>query len=224
MPPFIPYPDVPNVPGVPPLPQPPIGYTFPVDDVNTEDLDQGDTVALDTTPTWTITDDDGNPVLQPDSVIEFEYRGEMKVCSHPVEQGSFASYNKIAVPFDIRMTAACNGNGPMTRDDFLATIEDMRESTDLVTISTPDDVYDNCNLIHVDYRRDSRQGVSLLLVQLWFQEIRIAQQGQTQTAQPDGMDPSQNGQVSPINPTANQSAAYDNAPIDFGNGADDWSD
>lgn len=206
--PLIPYPDVPNVPGVPNVPRQ-IGAVLP------DNVDQlsSDSTSYNPTPQWAITDSTGNTALSPDSVIEFEYRGEMKICSHPVEQGSFSSYNKIACPFDVRMVLSCNGNGPMSRDQFLSAIETMRESTDLVSIVTPDDVYDNCNLVHVDYRRDARQGVSLIMVQLWFQEVRQGSSTTTSTAQPDGADPSQQGQVSPINPTTQQQSAYNDTAI-----------
>lgn len=205
---LIPYPDVPNVPGVPNVPRQ-IGAVLP------DNVDQlsSDSTSYNPTPQWAITDSTGNTALSPDSVIEFEYRGEMKICSHPVEQGSFSSYNKIAVPFDVRMVLSCNGNGPMSREQFLSAIETMRESTDLVSIVTPDDVYDNCNLVHVDYRRDARQGVSLIMVQLWFQEVRQGSSTTTSTAQPDGADPSQQGQVSPVNPTTQQQSAYNDTAI-----------
>lgn len=205
---FIPYPDVPDVPGVPNVPRQ-IGADLP---------SAGDEQAVDTTsynpaPQWAIVDSTGNPAILPDSVVEFEYRGEMRICSHPVEQGSFASYNKIAIPFSVRTVLSCNGNGPMTRDQFLSEIETMRESTDLVSIVTPDDVYENCNLVHVDYRREARQGVSLIFAQLWFQEVRQGTSTTTSTAQPDGADSSQQGQVSPVNPTTQQQSAYNDTAI-----------
>jgi hypothetical protein len=215
MPPFIPYPDVPNIAGIglPQLPQPPAGYVFPSAGVDLSSLDGSDTTALDNTPTWSITDASGNALLQPDSVIDFEYRGERKIPIYPIEGGSFQSYNKVPMPYDARMTVSCNGNGAQTRDEFLSAIDALLDSLDTAVITTPDKAYDSVNLVHADYRREARQGVTLLMVQLWFQEIRVAIQGQTQTAQPDGMDPSQNGQVSPVNPTTSQSAAYNDSVI-----------
>lgn len=205
---FIPYPDVPDVAGVPNVPRQ-IGAIAP--DAGSELT--SDSTSYNPAPQWAIVDSTGNPALSPDSVIEFEYRGEMRVCSHPVEQGSFAAYNKIAIPFDVRVVLSCNGNGPMSRDQFLSAVESMRESTDLVSIVTPDDVLDNCNLVHVDYRREARQGVSLIFVQLWFKEIRQGSSTTTSTAQPDGADSSQQGQVSPINPTTQQQSAYNDTAI-----------
>jgi hypothetical protein len=177
--PFIPYPSIPNIPGIglPQLPQPPAGFSLPSLPslpVDTSSLDPSDTTSLDNTPTWSITDTSGKSLLQPDSVIDFEYRGEMKIPTYPIEGGSFQSYNKVPIPYDIRMTVACNGNGQQTRDEFLSACKALRESLGIAVINTPDDVYDSVNMIHFDYRREARQGVTLLLVQLWFQEIRVA--------------------------------------------------
>lgn len=210
---LIPYPDVPSAPGVPPLPVPPAGYNYPAPAANESTLETDSSASVDRIPQWQITDANGAELLTPDSVIEFEYRGEMKVSQYPMEQGSFASYNKIEMPFDARMTVACNGNGSMTRDAFLGTIEALRKSLILISIVTPDATYQNCNLVHFDYRRESRQGISLILAQLWFQEIRIVSAGTTTTAQPDGADPKANGQLSPVDPTPQQAAAANNGTV-----------
>jgi hypothetical protein len=205
--PLIPYPDVPLVTGVPPLPVPPVGFDFPLQDVNLDSLESDSPAAVDVVPQWQITDSNGAELLTPDSVIDFEYRNENKISNYPVEEGSFASYNKIATPFDARVTLACNGNGGMTREQFLGTVKALLDSLTLITIVTPDATYQNCNLVHFDYRRESRQGISLVVAQLWFQEVRTVSAGTTSTAQPDGADAKANGQVSPVDPTTKQTAA-----------------
>lgn len=205
--PLIPYPDVPSVAGVPLLPVPPIGFQFPAAPANVSFLETDSTAAVDVVPQWQITDSDGAELLTPDSVIDFEYRNENKISHYPVEEGSFASYNKVATPFDARMTLACNGNGSMTRDAFLGTLKALLDALTLITIVTPDATYQNCNLVHFDYRRESKQGISLIVAQLWFQEVRTVSAGTTTTAQPDGADAKANGQVSAVDPTPQQSAA-----------------
>jgi hypothetical protein len=198
--PFIPYPSIPNIPGIglPQLPQPPNGVIALVNAGSgiLGALDGADSVSLDNTPTWGITDTNGNPLLQPDSFIDLEFRADMKIPTYPIEGGSFQSYNKVLMPYDARLTVACNGNGPQLRSDFLPAVEKLRLSLTLI------------NLVHYDYRREARQGVTLLLVQLWFQKVIVSVQGATQTAQPDGQDPQNNGQVSPVAPTPTQSASY----------------
>jgi len=191
--PLIPYPDVPMLAGVPPLNRQ-AGQTIPTPQI------QPATVTNNAQGvSWGIVDSSGNDVLTPDSFIEFEYKEEYKIPVYPIEQGGFSSYNKVAIPFDLRLTVTCGGQGASTREDFLLSVESLLSSTTLVSVITPNDTYDNCNLIHFDYRREAKQGLSLLIVQLWFQEVRIAQASVPTTAQPSGATPSNNGQVNPVN-------------------------
>jgi len=205
--PLIPYPDVPNVPGVPQLPVAPSSYVYPATGAPESSLDSSDTYLGNQYQQWSITDQNGSPIIQMDSVIDFEYRGEMRIPHYPVEQGGFASYNKVAMPFDIRMTVACNGNGQLPRSEFLSQIETLKNGLDLISINTPDVSYPSCNLVHVDYRREARKGVTLLIAQLWLVEVRETATATITTAQPDGAKPAATGQVSPVSPTPAQTAA-----------------
>ena len=162
---------------------------------------------------WGILDSNGRALLSPDSVIRFELRGEVKVANYPVEQGSFSSYNQVYEAFDARLTVACNGQGVMTRKQFLDAVESLRNSLTLASIATPDAVYKSMKLVHYDYRRESTQGVTLLLVDLWFHEVRIAGQSVAPTAQPDGASPTQQGQLAPTQATTDQLAAYNQTAI-----------
>lgn len=192
--PLIPYPDIPPLPGVPALNR----------SNNASYAAAALTILGELLPNnlfgtkWAIIDQTGSIALKPDSFVSFEYKNERKIPNYPIEEGSFESYNKIALPFDCRLIVSCSGNGQMSKGQFLETIQQMLDSLDLFTISTPNYDYTNCNLIHVDYRRESRQGVSLILAQLWFQEIRIAQQPSAPTAQPSGAATNSFGQLSPV--------------------------
>lgn len=204
--PLIPYPDIPNLPGVPALPRLPHG---PIALASAG-------VALLTTPNivaqsqsaWQITYAGGGMAVQPDSVIDFDYRGTMEIPEYPMEAGSFASYNKVYKPFEAKMTCACNGNGVMTRSAFLSALEALRLSLVPLAIITPDDVYQPCNVVNVDFRREARSGVSLILAHVWFREIRIYGVGVLQTAAPSGAPAQSLGQVAPTTPTTGQLGAY----------------
>jgi hypothetical protein len=196
--PNIPYPNVPPLPGVPALARSNnaqfagaalniVGQLLPLSLFGTK---------------WGIVDKNGAAVISPDSFVDFEYREERKIPNYPIEQGSFNSYNKVAVPFDIRVTVSCSGNtlgvpGRMSKQAFLTAIQALLNSLDLVSVVTPNNTYNNCNLVHVDYRREARQGATLILAQLWFQEVRIAQKPVVPTAQPSGTSSTSFGQLSP---------------------------
>ncbi len=208
--PLIDFPDIPDLPGVPAIPRLPSNITSAVGAVLA--LRIADAAVPRSPEQWQITDQNGSPLLTPDAVIDFEYRGEMKIPKYPMEQGSFSSYNKVYVPFSIHVTVACNGRGQMTRQQFLTAIETMRANPTSglapVSIITPDQVYGPCNLMHVDYRREARNGVSLILARLWFEEIRIYGTAIPQSAQPSGSAQQNLGQTSPATPTTQQQAAY----------------
>lgn len=209
--PLIPYPNVPNLPGVPALSRSNnaqfaaaaltvVGELLPLNLFGTK---------------WAILDKNGNNVLIPDNFVNFEYREEAKIPTYPVENGGFASYNKVRLPFDCRLTVTCSGNGAMKKGQFIQAINNLLHGTDLVSIVTPDAQYQNCNLIHVDYRKEARSGATLLIVQLWFQLVRQITQPINPTAQPSGQPVQNNGQVSPVPPTTNDINASNKGTIDF---------
>ena len=197
---LIPYPNVPPLPGVPAINRNSAGYVGAALNIAAQLLPNN----LFGTK-WAITDASGKLALVPDSFVNFEYKNERKIPNYPVEGGSFSNYNKVAMPFDCRCVVTCSGNGSMSKQGFLAAIQNYLDSLILLTISTPDASYPNLNLVHVDYRREARQGATLLLVQLWFQEIRIAQKSTApNTAKPSGSVTVGIGQVSPVPPSAAQ--------------------
>lgn len=154
----------------------------------------GDLVGIDVlnpqSSDWAILDAKTNAiVIQPDTVPRFEYRNEERVADYPMEQGAFASYNKVATPYQIRMVMVCSGTNftqqavnalglsigsqPMGRGDFLSTLDYMLDTTDLMTIVTPDATYNNATLDHYDYRKESNNGATMLIVEAWFREVRL---------------------------------------------------
>lgn len=194
--PLIPYPDIPPLPGVPGLKRSSAGG------VGAALTIVGELLPLNLFGTkWGIVDKGGKALLTPDSFVDFEYREEYKIPYYPIEQGSFQSYNKVATPFDCRVTVTCSGNGKMSKQAFLTAIKGLISSLTLCNVVTPNATYNNCNLVHFDYRREAKQGATLLIAQLWFQQVRIAQQPAAPTASPSGSATTNNGQVSPTNPT-----------------------
>lgn len=140
----------------------------------------------------------GNPVLTPDSVLSLEWHGEERISDYPVQQGQFVSYNKVKVPFDLRMVMTCQGlnyvqdalqsvtqslnqalsniglafGQPMSRDAFLRQLDTMLDSTDLYDVVTPDKVYQNVNLVAYNHAKKNDEGGTLIIAELMFREVR----------------------------------------------------
>lgn len=210
--PLIPYPNVPKLPGVPAL-----NRSNNAQFVGAALTIVGELLPLNLFgPRWAIVNQTGTTKLTPDSFVDFEYREEHKIPNYPIEKGSFQSYNKVALPFDARVTVTCSGNGAMKKQAFLAAVEKLLSSLDLLTLVTPDGNYSNCNLVHVDYRREARQGATMIIAQLWLQEVRIAQQPSAPTTQPSGSANTPLGQLSPTTPSGTFGAINPNAPGGIG--------
>src|SRR5690348_2017993 len=112
-----------------------------------------------------------DPAIEPDSFVGIEFRGEARISDYPVEQGAFDTYNKVQVPREIRVKLACS-NEAMPRGDFLSQLEAMKQGIDIYDISTPDLLYESFNLTHYDYTRRSTNGVSMIVADCWFEEVR----------------------------------------------------
>lgn len=178
--PYINYPSIPSFPGVPDLKRIIAGGVVSSGILSTI-LGTSGLLAGLLAQQWAILDDSGAQYIVPDTVFGFAYRGTQHITSHPVEMGTFSSINKVAIPFDIRMTLCCAGNqslvsslalGYMLKTDFLAQLESMLNDVKLYYIATPDAIYRGCNLVHYDYERTARSGASMIIADLYFQEVR----------------------------------------------------
>ncbi len=151
-------------------------------------------------PQWGIYDENGNTILQSDSVSTVDYARDYQISDYPQEQGAFQSYNKVQVPFIAKLSFIIAAS----REAFLNSIEQAIASLNLVTVVTPEIRYPSANLVHYDYRRTASQGKTLIIVNVWCQEVRVVANtaqatasnptGQD-TASPNGADSTQSGNV-----------------------------
>ena len=124
-----------------------------------------------TAGTWTLADASGQPLAVFDVFFGCDYRGESKVASKPVEQGGFASYNKSASP-DIVNVALGKTGKPSELTALLETLQQLRDSVDLVSVVTPEKTFTDYSLEAYDYQRSASAGVDRLLVSLRLVEVR----------------------------------------------------
>jgi hypothetical protein len=152
---------------------------------------------------WGIFGSSGQPILVADSVAAVEYTREYDISDYPVEQGGFASYNKVQTPFQARVSLLSN----RTRQQLLNTLEAAVASLQLVSIVTPEITYPNANLIRYHLQREVEHGVTLIRVDVWAEEVRIlsnptTNQGANTTTPADG---GTNRPVGTLNPGSNVS-------------------
>lgn len=203
---LIDFPDVPALAGVPELRRQPGADTADSSAASADFSDVEDALP----PTWGVYDANGMRIIAPDSVLSFKYNGVSKVASYPLELGGFSSYNKTYTPYTIDISMTCAGQGEMAREDFLGTLGDMRSALDLYAIVTPDQVYQNANLVSYDYTLDRKDNGSLLTVNAHFIEINLtASAVYAQTATAAATPKKTSGTLKPLDLNKVQASIFD---------------
>jgi hypothetical protein len=110
--------------------------------------------------------------------------------------------------------AAAALTGVPARTAFLQQIEQAQQSLELLTVNTPEISYPSVNVTHVDYDRNAAKGVTLLQVEVWFEQVNVTATATTSnTQQPQSADPVMTGPANATNPTVPQSAVITSTPL-----------
>jgi hypothetical protein len=131
------------------------------------------------------------------STVHFQYAQEFPLSNYPQEQGGFQSYNKVTLPFDVKVRVAAGGS-PSNRAAFLNSCLAIANSFALFDVVTPEMVFTSVNCTHIDWDREAMKGNTLLQVDLWFQQIPVTATAQfTNTQQPGNAGQQSVGNVQP---------------------------
>jgi hypothetical protein len=141
----------------------------------------------------------GIPIITADSVISMEYKQEWIISDYPLEGGRFESYDKVFVPFDVRFRFSMGGS-EARRAALLDSVAAIAGDLNFYSAVSPERAYPSVNVAHYDYRRTSINGLGLLIVDVWLNEIRVAGQsgGLANTATPFAKDAVHIGPVQPV--------------------------
>ncbi len=146
---------------------------------------------------WGIFWQNGIPMLLSDNVTSVKHQNTSKVSHAPIERGSFASYNKVGVPFTVTVQMSKGSGGVFERGAFLGLLDALANSTDLFLVITPEAVYPNMAITGYDYAREASDGARLLKVNIHLAEVRQVEVKYTKT-KPDGAQAqSDGGKVQP---------------------------
>lgn len=120
---------------------------------------------------WGIFDNGGNLIGDYDSVLAVGYQNDSRISDYPVEQGQFASYNKVDNPFDVNVKLICGGS-ENRRATFLAACEMVRKSLQGYSVITPTATYQNVNFTSISTENTTQEGANIAIVTLTGREIR----------------------------------------------------
>ncbi|MDP4023706.1 hypothetical protein Q8W71_13805 [Methylobacterium sp. NEAU 140] len=156
----------------------------------------------------------GAPAVVADTVLGFEYKSDFLLSDYPLERGGFETYDKVNAPDGVRLRYVAGGS-LASRTALLQSCKAVVGTLDIFDAVTPEFVHRSVNVIHMDYRRTSRDGLGMLQIDLICQEVRISRgrttttdpsaTGETgDTAAPSGADQVNGGQVQATDATSGQ--------------------
>lgn len=115
----------------------------------------------------------GAPVVTADTVTAFDMKRDYVVADYPLEGGKFETYDKVKIPGmpRVRFTSGMN-NANVTA--LLSSIEAIVGDFNKYDVVTPNAVYRSFNVTHYDYRRSAQNGMGMVTVDVWLQEVQVS--------------------------------------------------
>ena len=108
------------------------------------------------------------------------------------------------LPYDVRLRFVAGGS-QSNREALLASVELNASTLNIYSAVTPEAVYPSVNIKHYDFRRTSANGLGLITVDVWCEEIRInSTTALVNTAQPSGAAQINGGTVQGLAPSGAQ--------------------
>ena len=182
---FNPYPDVPTgAAGLPSILRAPgVVISESTTTTLTSDLVSGSSSQSQGASLWQVVNNrTGADIFQGYSFLSFQYDSDYRMADHPVEQGGFACYNKVKVPFGIKISIAFVGDDA-ARQAALSQADVEMARLDGYTIKTPENQFLTkiVDVIHFGYKRTAVEGVTMIKADFHFQELRIVSSTLTTT-------------------------------------------
>lgn len=199
------FPNVPNVPGVPAVGRLPSSFAAAQAGIVLMIADQVGLLDF-LSPVWGLYQNNVR-VIAADNVATLDYKRDWSLPNYRIEQGGFETYNKVQMPFEVRLRFTAGGSID-NRQQMLDSIEQVAGTLQLFDVITPEKVYHNVNIMHEDMRREHDRGNGLLAVDIWCMEIRqdaVASFSNTQA--PSGASTQDTGTVQTQTPSITQAGA-----------------
>jgi hypothetical protein len=168
---------------------------------------------------YMIADEGGSPIIGFKSLLKAEYKSSGTAVSEPIEQNSYATYNKTTEPREFYFEVALQA----PNNDFSAAIsklEELKKGTDLFHFVTPFSEFENLTL--EGYSITLETYTSMLVVELQCKEIIEVQQGYTKVevndatpinvenaSNPDNADTVNTGMTGTRSPSSEESSQGD---------------
>lgn len=146
----------------------------------------------------------GAPVIVFDTVLNFDFKRDWSLATHPIEGGGFADYNKVAIPYSAHIKFAAGGSRE-NRAALIQSVANIAGSLELYEVVTPEVVYPRVNVQHYDYSRAAGNGVGMIVIDVWLLEVRITSSSGGSSSASDNAPPGSAAVPTSSSPTGGNS-------------------
>ena len=120
---------------------------------------------------WTLMNASGQAAVTFTSFLSMELRNESLLVDGPVEEGSFATYNKIETPLEVDVSLGIQGDDAALQK-ALDALNTLQAGLELISLITPDAEYTDLNLFGFSFRRRREDGLGALWVDLSLKSVK----------------------------------------------------
>ncbi len=120
---------------------------------------------------WTLWDERGNTAVSFTSFFDIDVRNEGQALSYPIEDGSFANYNKVDSPLQIRVSLGFQGD-ETEFEYILERLDEYKKGSSILDVVTPSTIYSYMTLESYSYKRAKDGNAGMLTVELVLVEVR----------------------------------------------------
>ncbi len=141
---------------------------------------------------------EGEEIFIPSSWVKHEFIADSSMSNAPTEMGGYTSFNKVRRPAELRVVFALEGwmafdssiakpfsPASLSRSAFIEKLDIMKNNAYTYNITTPDKTYTSYDMTHYDYQVSDKNGVTLLLVNAFFQEVMDVVESSISSSQGD---------------------------------------
>ena len=121
--------------------------------------------------TWRLISENGGDAVEFSSMLSISMEAGGQALTCPIEQGAFATYNKVQSPLSISLELGIGGEAYDQRA-ALDRLERMRCGLEKVALSTPYEYYPGLTLVSFSHRREQGLPNHALLANLQLVEVR----------------------------------------------------
>lgn len=151
-------------------------------------------------PLWGVFDQGTTtPATDVSGVLEVGIGAEASVSNYPLEDGTFATYNKVLTPnvYNIRLV---RDGTEAQRGAFLQWLQANVGSLNLFDVLTPEAGYANVTLKNYRLSRTRESGAAMIVADCLFQEVRQipAVYSSSRITNPENQPPTPAARVSPV--------------------------